>query len=246
MLKDLASLSDSEIKSFLDSFDIVLCDCDGVVWKLNNPIPGVKDTLTKLRELGKQIRFVSNNCSYRMEDFQKKLNNCHFDVQLDNTAFPTLAIISYLKKINFKKEIYLFGFPAMRQEFLKAGFKLAHSGPDRIEERIDELPSHFKDNEEVGAVIIDIDLNINYIKLLKAMVYLQRSEVLFITGGADTKVPMGFNIMLIGPRYFRNILEDFSDRKALAFGKPSKNFNDFIVENFNIEDPSRTLFVGDR
>lgn len=95
---------------------------------MNNPIPGVKNTLTKLRELGKQIRFVSNNCSYRIEDFQKKLNNCHFDVQLDDIAIPTFAIITYLKKIGFKKEIFLFGFPAMRQEFLKAGFKITLSG----------------------------------------------------------------------------------------------------------------------
>lgn len=64
------------------------------------------------------------------------------------------------------------------------------------------MPNHFKDNEDIGAVIIDIDLNVNYIKLLKSMVYLQRSDVLFITGGADTKVPMGFNIMLIGAYLF--------------------------------------------
>lgn len=51
--------------------------------------------------------------------------------------------------------------------------------------------------------------------------------------------------LILGPKYFTNILEDFSDRKALAFGKPSRNFNDFIVEKFNIEDPPRTLLVGD-
>lgn len=247
MLKDLSSLSGPELQSFLDSFDNILCDCDGVIWKLNNPLAGVKESIAKLRELGKQIHFVSNNCSYRLEGFQKKLSNFYLDAQVDDIAFPTLAVIDYLKKIQYdcNKEIFLFGLPGMRQEFIKSGYKMAHSGPDRIDERLEELPRNFHDNEEIGAVVMDLDVNLNYVKLLKAIVYLQRPEVLFILAATDKKIPFGFNILLIGPGHFKNVVEDLTGRTAIAFGKPSENFNEFIVKKFNIQSASRTLFIGD-
>jgi ribonucleotide monophosphatase NagD (HAD superfamily) len=31
--QDLASMSPTEVKSFFDSYDTVLTDCDGVLWK---------------------------------------------------------------------------------------------------------------------------------------------------------------------------------------------------------------------
>ena len=36
--QDIASMSSTDIKSFVDSFDTVLIDCDGVLWKGNSPI----------------------------------------------------------------------------------------------------------------------------------------------------------------------------------------------------------------
>ena len=35
--QDLASMSPTEVKTFFDSYDTVLTDCDGVLWK-GNPL----------------------------------------------------------------------------------------------------------------------------------------------------------------------------------------------------------------
>lgn len=118
--------------------------------------------------------------------------------------------------------------------------------PDRIDETIQALVKNaITDNENIGAVIADADINLNYVRLQKAATYLKRPEVIFITGATDTKVPVGLNNVLIGPGYFHKILEDLTGRKAIAMAKPSPNLNEFIVEKFQIRDKSRVLFIGD-
>lgn len=244
-LRDLESLSSSELKTFLDSFDNVLCDCDGVIWLAYKPFPGINESLSKLRECGKQIRFVSNNGTGGLAKYQEVFNSLKLGAEIGDIVFPTLAIIDYLKRIKYDKEIFVLGTLAMKKEFVDAGFKLADVGPYEIEESFAEVIRLSQDNENVGAVVVDVDININYQKLLKCATYLRRPEVLFITGATDTKITVGTTTMIVGPGYFQNALEDFTGRVPVGFGKPALNFNKYIMKKFNIQDTSRTLFVGD-
>lgn len=59
-----------------------------------------------------------------------------------------------------------------------------------IKELIDDL--------EVGAVTVDLDVNINFIKLMKAITYLRRPDVLFLAGATDIKVPLTKQSEIIG------------------------------------------------
>ena len=45
----------------LSSKTHIIMDCDGVLWKGNQPIPGVKKTLEQLEETGYKLGFVTNN-----------------------------------------------------------------------------------------------------------------------------------------------------------------------------------------
>jgi ribonucleotide monophosphatase NagD (HAD superfamily) len=44
-------------------------------------------------------------------------------------------------------------------------------------------------DQEVGAVVVDLDANINYIKIMKAVLHLRDPECLFVVGGGDVWVP---------------------------------------------------------
>ena len=46
---------------FINSIDIFIFDCDGVIWKGDSVIKGIPAVLDKLRKLGKKIYFVTNN-----------------------------------------------------------------------------------------------------------------------------------------------------------------------------------------
>jgi hypothetical protein len=52
-------------------------------------------------------------------------------------------------------------------------------------------------DQDVGAVVIDLDVNINYIKMMKAVQHLRDPECLFVVGGIDTFVPFQ-DIIIIG------------------------------------------------
>ena len=51
-------------------------------------------------------------------------------------------------------------------------------------------------DQEVGAVVIDMDANINYIKMMKAVLHLKEPECLFVVGGNEALIHFeGINII---------------------------------------------------
>ena len=59
MVKNLNEASKQEAQSFFDSFDTVLTDCDGVLWKGNNAIQGSPELIHQFRKMGKQVIYVT-------------------------------------------------------------------------------------------------------------------------------------------------------------------------------------------
>ena len=45
--KEVASLSDSEVSDWINSFDTVMTDCDGVLWVGAEPIPGSPEMINR-------------------------------------------------------------------------------------------------------------------------------------------------------------------------------------------------------
>lgn len=77
-LTNLVKLSYEKVKEFLDSFDTVLTDCDGVLWLEEKAIEGSPQVLNKLRELGKRIFFVTNNSTKLREDIKDRAAKLNF------------------------------------------------------------------------------------------------------------------------------------------------------------------------
>lgn len=144
-LIDLTQFKGRSIVNFINSFDIVLCDCDGkfifvllkkyigvisgVLYILNQAVPGAAEAIKKLRQLGKEIRFISNNSTMSLDIFVKKLNQFGFSVSNnDFIIYPTLTIIDYFKKINFKKKIYVIGTSSVKTDLINNGFRVAEDG----------------------------------------------------------------------------------------------------------------------
>ena len=62
--------------------------------------------------------------------------------------------------------------------------------PDYVVETIEEFKEEVqKLDQEVGAVVKDLDANINYIKMMKAVLHLRNPDCLFVVGGTDVLVP---------------------------------------------------------
>ncbi|XP_058458593.1 uncharacterized protein LOC131435096 isoform X2 [Malaya genurostris] len=252
-LRHLLELSPEEKRTFLDSFDMIMSDCDGVVWNFTGPIPGVDRALQLLKEKGKKLAFISNNGMRTMAEYKHKFQQLGVDPPEHDIVHPALTTVKYLKSINMRNAVYCIGTEVFKDYLRNAGFEVLDGPTDHIaDERIPNGVRVFSEyfskttGPKVGAVVVDIDVNISLSHMMKAKCYLQQNrDCLLIAGATDYIIPLDSSMDVIGPGYFIEILERASNRKAMVLGKPGQALAEFILEQFHVTQPERTLFIGD-
>lgn len=90
-LVNLAKQNKDEIHKFLNSFDTVLFDCDGVLWIDNDPIAGAVQVVNRLREMGKRIFFVTNNSTKVRNEFAIKAKHMNFIIEAVSVSLLKFA-----------------------------------------------------------------------------------------------------------------------------------------------------------
>jgi 4-nitrophenyl phosphatase len=103
---------------------------------------------------------------------------------------------------------------------------------------------HIHPDPEISAVLIGMDLNINYKKLAKAYTYLRNPATKFIATNADLTYPCN-GTTFPGTGSLVSCLISSSGRQPTIVGKPNQTMMDVIVDKYKL-DRSRTLMVGDR
>lgn len=252
-IRHVLDLSKEEKRQFLESFDTIMSDCDGVVWDFIGPIPGVDQALPLLKKKGKKLAFISNNGMRTMEEYKRKFLNLGIPSHELDIVHPALTTVRYLKAINMTDAVYCVATEVFK-DYLRNEQYTVLDGPDdrfpdeRAADSVRVFTDFFteSDSPRVGAVVMDIDVNISLAHLMKAKCYLERNpDCILIVGATDYIVPLGDRMDVIGPGYFIDILEKATGRKALVLGKPSQALADFVLEQFNVTRPKRVLFIGD-
>jgi ribonucleotide monophosphatase NagD (HAD superfamily) len=101
--------SKERVAEFLNKFDFILSDCDGVLWVNNDVIPGAPQAINKLRAKGKRVCFATNNSTKTRTEFQSKLTKLGYESNLDE-LFPTsYSTAIYLKSIGFDRKVFIVG-----------------------------------------------------------------------------------------------------------------------------------------
>ncbi|XP_069675097.1 glycerol-3-phosphate phosphatase-like isoform X1 [Periplaneta americana] len=244
-LRSLSSLNKEEMVNFLSSFDTVLTDGDGVLWYWQTSMKDSINVINRFKELGKKVFLVSNNCVNTVDQYVMKCEAAGLNLTRDEIIIPSIVAASHLKDQNFSKKAYVLATPAFKEMLKADGIVCSDDvGPD-YEVQIGNVQEEImKMDRDVGAVVIDFDNNINYIKMTKALFHLKRPNCLFVAGAKDLVVPIHKDLNLIGPGHFVSNLEQLSGRKAVITGKPSTLIKDFISKRHPI-NPERTLMIGD-
>eukprot|EP00297_Palpitomonas_bilix_P024226 CAMPEP_0113896342 /NCGR_PEP_ID=MMETSP0780_2-20120614/17955_1 /TAXON_ID=652834 /ORGANISM="Palpitomonas bilix" /LENGTH=100 /DNA_ID=CAMNT_0000887453 /DNA_START=108 /DNA_END=406 /DNA_ORIENTATION=+ /assembly_acc=CAM_ASM_000599 len=82
----------------LDRYDVFLFDCDGVLYKGNEGVPGAELALESLIASGKLVLFITNNSTKTKGDIVKKLKKCGItSVDEDHVVSSAYATGSYLR-----------------------------------------------------------------------------------------------------------------------------------------------------
>lgn len=241
---NLLELGSEDFKKFLDSFDYVFSDCDGVIWTSRTPYSGSGKFFELMKKLGKEAYFVSNNSLKTKERYVELFDAAGIKNGFERLTIPSVAIAEYLKSMKFDKAVYCITCVQTQVMLESYGFK-CKSGPLYGTEELKDYISYVEDDEEIGAVVLDSDFRVNLPKLYKAITYLKRPDVLFINGATDRIVPLKPGVLTFGTSVITDIINVESKREPLELGKPSKVFGDFALKRAGVTDPSRVLFIGD-
>ncbi|KAK8774241.1 hypothetical protein V5799_011228 [Amblyomma americanum] len=232
----------------INSITYVLVDCDGVLWRANNPIPGSSEALSLLRKMGKKVRFVTNNSSKSRHGYLSKLHQLKFEANIDEIFTAPYCVVLYLKQRNFSGKIYLVGTTGLQQELNEAGFTTLPIGPDTTgPDWLKWCLEDVKLETGVKAVVCGFDEHISFYKCLKAATYLKDSNCLFLATNTDETYPCSnTEIVVPGSGSMLAAVTTAAMRKPTVVGKPEQYMVDCIKYGCPDLKPANTLMVGDR
>ncbi|EDW00281.1 phosphoglycolate phosphatase 2 [Drosophila grimshawi] len=243
----LHDLSVTEQRSFVDSFDTVISDCDGVIWLLVGWIPGTGDAINALKNAGKCVKFVSNNSFRTGEQYMEKFEHIGaVNVQDDDIVHPAKSIVRYLSYMN-QPELRVYSLMSLEANEMLRKHNIEYESL-QIKEHLTTatLVNYLAIERPVDAVLFDINLDMSYVELAKAIRHLQLNEnCKLIAGGSDIIMPLAENLNVAGFYDFLQHISRYTNRKAIFLGKPAPILGDMLKEMFNIHTPQRCLFVGD-
>ena len=119
-------MSIPERKAFLNSFDIVFSDCDGVVWNFypHGPIKNVDKGIDFLRSAEKKVVFVTNNSVIHIDIHIQNFEKYGINVKPEDVIHPAKSIVEYLQRIKFNGLIYCLSGSNFQKHLTDAGFEV--------------------------------------------------------------------------------------------------------------------------
>ncbi|CAI4312939.1 CCT_1a_G0006690.mRNA.1.CDS.1 [Saccharomyces cerevisiae] len=238
-------------QEFLDRYDAFLFDCDGVLWLGSQALPYTLEILNLLKQLGKQLIFVTNNSTKSRLAYTKKFASFGIDVkeeQIFTSGYASAVYIrDFLKLQPGKDKVWVFGESGIGEELKLMGYESLGGADSRLDTPFDAAKSPFLVNgldKDVSCVIAGLDTKVNYHRLAVTLQYLQKDSVHFVGTNVDSTFPQkGYTFPGAGSMI--ESLAFSSNRRPSYCGKPNQNMLNSIISAFNL-DRSKCCMVGDR
>ena len=115
----------NEIKGFI-------CDMDGVIYRGNQIIPGVREFIDWIQKENKKFLFLTNNSCYTPKELQQKLARMGLDVSEDHFYTSALATAAFLKEQAPGCSVYAIGEAALFNALYDAGITMNDINPDYV------------------------------------------------------------------------------------------------------------------
>ena len=233
----------------LDQVDIFIFDCDGVIWRGDSLIPGIPETLNKLRQAGKKCFFVTNNSTKSRAGYKKKFDGLGLDtVPAEEIFSSSFAAAAYLEQTKFAetgKKVYVIGEIGICEELDLIGVPYI-GGPDDAGKQPDMGPGgKMEIDEDVGAVIVGFDRNVNYYKIQYAQLAINEAGAEFIATNLDAVTHLTDAQEWAGNGSMVGAIKGCTGQEPTVVGKPSPLMIDYLESKYGM-DRSRICMVGDR
>ena len=114
----------------LENINLYIFDLDGTIYIGNKEIEGAFDTIRKLRAMGKQICFFTNNSSRNHNEYIKKFADMGLSISGNEIYTSGQATCEWLVDNYKHSKVFLLGNPALQTEFIEYGITLDEKDPD--------------------------------------------------------------------------------------------------------------------
>lgn len=203
-------------------------DLDGVIYRGDTLLPGVKETLQALKAGGAVICFLSNNSTLSRRGYVLKLRRLGLHLQERQLFTSSYLLALYLTKyrhIAANEKVMVIGEQGIYQELARAGIPTC------------------SDPEQATYLAVGMDRKLTFDKLTRAyQAILNGAE--FIATNADATYPLEKKTIPASGAIVR-ALEASTGQSPLVLGKPD-TFGFEILLNVMGCPPSKAVMVGDR
>ncbi|XP_047582625.1 LOW QUALITY PROTEIN: glycerol-3-phosphate phosphatase-like [Lutra lutra] len=245
-------LSTERARALLADVDTLLFDHDSVLWCGKTAVPGAPEALSALRARGKRLGFITNNSSKTREAYAEKLRHLGFGgptgpgarLEVFGTAYCTALYLRQRLAGARVPKAYVLGSEALASELGAVGVACVGVGPEPLQ---GDSPGAWLDaplDPDVRAVVVGFDPHFSYMKLTKAVRYLQQPGCLLVGTNMDNRLPLENGRFIAGTGCLVQAVEMAAQRQAII-GKPSRFIFDCVSQEYGI-NLERTVMVGDR
>lgn len=202
----------------------LILDMDGVVWRDTQPIGDLPKTFKRIKDMGLDFVFATNNSTANVEEYLAKLTS--FGVQVESRQILNSQMATtFLLKSYFPEggPIYVIGSDSLKNSLFSANFR--------------------QDENHARAVVVGMDRQLSYEKLSIAMRLINSGVPFFGTNpDATFPTPQG---LVPGTGSIIASLETATKVPPIIAGKPEKSIFELGASVLGLS-PMEILSVGDR
>ena len=211
--------------TLLNTYDALLLDLDGTVYRGHQALPGAEDTVRLAHEAGVTVRFVTNNASRGPAEVAQHLTDLGVPAEPVEVSTSSQAAGSVLAaKLPPGSEVLVVGTAALEDVVSQAGFR-----PVR------------QCTESVAGVVQGLNQDATWHDLAEACVAI-RAGAYWVACNVDATLPTERGL-LPGNGALVAALRTATGQEPVVAGKPARPLLDEAVRSAGAQRP---LFVGDR
>jgi 4-nitrophenyl phosphatase len=201
----------------------LIIDMDGVLWRGDDPLPGITDffSLLKARPIG--FRMATNNASKSPRQYVDKLASMGVKVASEDILTSAVATAQYIASIAPGASVYAIG--------------------DGLRQAVLDCDLHLSDGEEADFVAVGWDPKLTYKELSEATLLIYAGAK-FIGTNPDRTWPSERGL-LPGNGAILACLQAATDVEPFIIGKPERTMFDAALSAMGA-DAAHTAMLGDR
>jgi 4-nitrophenyl phosphatase len=221
---------------------LLLVDLDGVVYRGDEPVPGVAAVLAARAAAGDDIVYVTNNSMWYRADYVTRLAGMGAPVSPDRIVSSARATALYMRDLQPPvRRVLVVGGAGLVHELGDVGIEVVYSG-----DAADRWKANGRDAAaavgHVDAVAVGLDLEFSYARLACASEAI-RAGARFIATNRDPVYPLEKGLMP-GAGSIVAAIEAASGRTPISIGKPGPLLLQVAAHAAGV-DVAEAVMIGD-